>query len=104
VRLRSLKRLPGIREYWIVDPEAGRLLSRSAEAISGSTATGEQAASGVLLAGFALTLADVWAELEEREAKLEVKFSAQLNSHPHPLERFPMGSARRNGCIIRKSP
>jgi Uma2 family endonuclease len=63
----------GIREYWIVDPGARKVtvLIRHGDVWIERIFTGEQAAAGVLLPGFALALADVWAEPADGDAEAE---------------------------------
>ena len=63
----------GLREYWIVDPQARRVtvLIRDGDAWIERVFQGEQTAQGLVLPGFALPLAELWPEEEPGDDSLE---------------------------------
>jgi len=59
----------GLREYWIVDPDARRVavLIRDGDAWIERVFQGEQTAAGLVLPGFAVPLADLWADTHDED-------------------------------------
>jgi len=57
----------GLREYWIIDPDARRVtvLIREGESWIERVFQGEQTAEGLVLPGFAVPEADLWADIDD---------------------------------------